>query len=322
MATEEKLERLLNLTAALVDASRPLSAAEIQQRVAGYAPDKTAFRRTFERDKLELRELGVPIEVRPVPGTSPEEQGYWVDRDRYELPDPGLTQEELAALRLALESLGVGDPESTIAGALRRLGGSVVADDADLAPDVAMVADLDLDPRLGSLFAAVSDCIPIEFDYRAAGGDSHRRLEPWSLGFRRGHWYLEGRDVDRDAPRQFRLDRILGTVALGEPGGFIAPVDVGAPSDRDPWRFGGDDRLDAVLRVAPELQSHVAEVLGPRATATPDTDGWTVFTVEITSISGFRSFVLGLLDGAEVLGPPVLRDDVISWLDEQIGDRS
>lgn len=319
MATEEKLERLLNLTAALVDAERPLSAAEIQLRVAGYASGKTAFRRTFERDKLELRELGVPIEIRPVPGTFPEEEGYWVDRDRYELPDPGLTQDELAALRLALESLGSGDPGDTIAGALRRLGGSVSADDPDLAPDVAMVADLDLDPRLGSLFAAVSECAPVEFDYRGSGGSTHRRLEPWSLGFRRGHWYLEGRDRDRDAPRQFRLDRIIGRVEVGEPGAFTAPADVRAPSDRDPWRFGGDERLDAVLRVAPDLRAHVAEVLGPRALETTDPEGWAIFTIEITSTSGFRSFVLGLLDGAEVLAPPALRADMIEWLDAMIG---
>ena len=62
----DKLERLLNLTAALLHTSRPLTAEEIRERVPGYPDNLVAFRRTFERDKDDLREMGIPLAVESV----------------------------------------------------------------------------------------------------------------------------------------------------------------------------------------------------------------------------------------------------------------
>lgn len=313
MATEAKLERLMNLTAALVDAERPLTALDIQQRVAGYSSSKVAFRRTFERDKVELRELGVPIEVVPVPGTFPEEEGYVVDRVRYEQPDAGLDAEELAALRLALEAIGIGDPDDTVGGALRRLGGVVDGTDG-VAPDAALVGDLGIDAAVVPLFAAIAERRVVTFDYLRDGDRTRRSLEPWTLGLRRGHWYVEGHDRDRGEPRQFRVDRIVGDPQSGEAGAFEPPSGLSAPSDRAPWRFGSGEAHTATIRVAPEKVPFVAASLGPRASQSADSDGWTSFDFEVTDVEAFRSFVIGLLDDVEVVGPPQLRRDLIEWL--------
>src|SRR5688500_19700708 len=97
----QKLERLLNLTALLLDARRPLPASEIQRQLE-YPEDKASFRRAFERDKDELRSMGIPIRVEKVPGTLPEVDGYRIPREEYALRDPGLTAEELAALHLEI----------------------------------------------------------------------------------------------------------------------------------------------------------------------------------------------------------------------------
>ena len=102
----QKLERLLNLTALLLDARRPIPATDIQGQL-DYPEDKTAFRRAFERDKEELRAMGIPIRVEPVPGVLPEVDGYRIPRDEYALRDPGLTIEELAALHLAASAVQV-----------------------------------------------------------------------------------------------------------------------------------------------------------------------------------------------------------------------
>ena len=58
-----KLERLLNLTAALLETGRPLTAEEIHRRVPDYPDAQPSFHRAFERDKDDLREMGVPIEL-------------------------------------------------------------------------------------------------------------------------------------------------------------------------------------------------------------------------------------------------------------------
>src|SRR5918994_6959389 len=96
-----KLERLLNLTALLLATPRPLTAQEIRERLDAYPDDLAAFRRAFERDKDALRAMGFPLEVAEVPGTAHPVDGYRIPKDRYYLRDPGLTPEELAALRLA-----------------------------------------------------------------------------------------------------------------------------------------------------------------------------------------------------------------------------
>ncbi|MCH1434351.1 MAG: hypothetical protein L7U56_01665, partial [Acidimicrobiales bacterium] len=79
----DKLERLLNLTAALLHAETPLTAEDLRTRVGGYPESKVAFRQAFERDKKDLRGMGMPLRVETVPGVDPPIEGYQLDRDEY-----------------------------------------------------------------------------------------------------------------------------------------------------------------------------------------------------------------------------------------------
>ncbi|HUQ39358.1 MAG TPA: hypothetical protein VM030_04330, partial [Acidimicrobiales bacterium] len=98
----DRLERLVNLAAALLDAKRPLTREDLRERVPGYNEDDAAFRRAFERDKDALRGMGMPLALEPFDRDHPEEgSGYRIRPEEYSLPDPGLTPDELAALHLA-----------------------------------------------------------------------------------------------------------------------------------------------------------------------------------------------------------------------------
>lgn len=121
-----KVDRLLNIVAALQASSVPLTAEEIRERVPGYeSHSDDTFRRTFERDKDELRQAGVPVETVMVAHTEQPRAAYRIRRDRYELADPGLSPEELAALHLAATSVRlVGIPVDEVEDALRKLGGT------------------------------------------------------------------------------------------------------------------------------------------------------------------------------------------------------
>ena len=79
-----------------------ITAEKIRANVAGYAdsPSAEAFSRMFERDKNELRDLGIPLEVGKVSNLNPTE-GYRINRDAYALPPVELTQEEAAAVAVA-----------------------------------------------------------------------------------------------------------------------------------------------------------------------------------------------------------------------------
>ena len=308
MATS-RLERLLNLTAALLTAPRPLTAAEVAERVPGYPlpAGSATFKRAFERDKDSLREMGIPLVLAPVEGVDPPVEGYVIPRDQYELRDPGLDPDELAALHLAaaaveLEGLRAGS-------ALWKLGGAP-PDGGDPTSATADVAPLPATPLLVPLFEAVAERTPVSFAYRG----EEREVEPWRLAFRRGHGYLEGFDRGRGAERQFRLDRVEGEVALGAPGTaeqVPEPPRAGAPR---PWQFGEGEAVVARLLVDADQAPWALDRLGDDVVDERRADGAIVFALPVTNREAFRSFVLGFLDHAEVLGPPELRDDVADWL--------
>jgi len=303
----ERLERLVNLVAALIDTPRPLSRAEIGARIDGYSSDPDAFRRNFERDKDLLRQMGFPVVTEIPEGGSSEDAGYRIPRELYELPDPGLDEAELAALRLAASAVQMeGEWTDALVLALRKLGGGAAGGSERAAAAAAVPAE----EAAAAAFAAVGERRRIHFAYRG----EERTVDPWRLSFHRGHWYLAGFDHGRGEERLFRLDRVEGALAAsGLPGAFDRPT-VAQAAPPPPWRMGDDDEIPARLWVDADQALWARQALGPGTVREERADGSVVFEVPITSVPAFRSFVLGYLDHAEVLGPPALREDIASWL--------
>src|SRR6202047_3668189 len=94
----------MNLVIALLSPRSYITAEKIRTSVAGYEDSVSdeAFSRMFERDKNELRDLGIPLEVGPVSRYAAME-GYRINRDAYELPDIDLSSEEAAAVAVAVQ---------------------------------------------------------------------------------------------------------------------------------------------------------------------------------------------------------------------------
>jgi predicted DNA-binding transcriptional regulator YafY len=101
--------------------------------------------------------------------------------------------------------------------------------------------------------------------------------------------------------------------AAGEDGAFDPPPATGGPPA--PWETGGGEPLDARLLVDAAQAGWAAGHVGGHAVEEWRPDGSVVLTVRVTNRDAFRSFVLGFLDHAEVLGPPELRADMVSWLE-------
>ena len=305
----DRLERLLTLLMVLLETPRPLAAEELRDRIGGYRDIETpsAFHRAFERDKDSLREMGIPLRVEPVPGADPPRDGYRVHPDEYYLRDPGLDPDELAALHLAATTVRLEGVQG--AEALWKLGGVVPSEDGPLAGGRAALPG---DPRLPALFDAVSGHRLVRFDYRGRP----RELEPYRLRIDRGHWYLEAAAVGSDELRSFRVDRIEGDVATGEPGAFTPPAEL---PDRggQPWELGEGPPVTATVAIdgdqAPWALQHLGE--DARVERAAD-DGGIVVSLEVVDREAFRSFVLTFLDHAEVLDPPELRDDLVAWLEQ------
>lgn len=305
MATEQdrKLERLLDLLAALLDTREPKSRVELQRLVPLYPADDVAARRAFSRDIEALARMGVPVEV--VDGQVP---AYRVRREAYELPDPGLTEEEAAALHLALATVEVDLPEGSPAESLWKLTGG--ASERITAPAGA-VANLPGHQHLAALWAAVNERQQVRFAYR--GQD--RTVQPWQLSCQRGHWYLRGFDASRSGDRLFRVDRIDGAVtAVGPAGAFERPPGATSAAPPPAWLLGDEVRYVARLEVDAGQATWARSQAGTEVEEVRP-DGSIVLAVPVANPEAFRSFALSLLDHAEVLGPPAARADIVAWLE-------
>lgn len=306
----DKLERLLNLMATLLAASRPLSAEELRAKIDGYPDKLDSFRRQFERDKDDLREMGIPLTTEPVPGTDPPVLGYRIRPEDYYLRDPGFTPDELAALHLAVSLVRL-DSLRGLEG-LRKLEGVVGLDAPSPDDPDALLADLPTDPNLAPVLHAAAERRPLSFTYRA----QPRTVDPHRIEYQRGHWYLVGHEHAAGAVKNYRIDRIEGAVGLGEPGAFTPPAPEGGVRPAQPWEYGEGEPLTAHLLVDAPQAPWAEQHLGPEQVVERRPDGATVFAVPVTNAEAFRSFVLTFLDHAEVLAPPALRRELIDWLEQ------
>jgi proteasome accessory factor B len=296
----EKIERLLTLMNVLLDAPRAISAEDLRDRVPGYPADDASFKRAFERDKDDLREMGVPLLVETIPASDPPLLGYRIRKADYELRDPGLDGEELEALNLAAAITGFAGGMGQRA--LFKLGAG-----ATDRPQ----AELPADPDLVAAFAGVAERRVLRFRYHGVG----REVHPYRLQFVRGRWYLNGFDRTRGDERWFRMSRVEGSiVADPEPGAFERPIEAVPGLELDPWVLGGGtDPVRAEVWFDPQVAPAVRREIAADAVIADGTDGLVV-GLEVTNREGFRSWVLSFLDRAEVLRPPELRDEVVAHL--------
>jgi proteasome accessory factor B len=229
----KRAERLVNLVIALLGTRQYVSAAKIRATVPGYEADDgtdradEAFKRMFERDKAELREIGVPLETGRT-SVFDTEDGYRIARASYELPEITLTGEEAAAVGLALRLWQSAQLAGAAQSALVKLRAAGV--EVDQSRGIPIQPRLDAgEPAFEPCYAAARDRRLLTFDYRRPEADkaSRRQVQPWGVVAWRGRWYLVGHDLDRAAPRVFRLSRVTGTPkASGPAGAFEPPADL------------------------------------------------------------------------------------------------
>lgn len=310
-----KVERLVNLIALLLNTRRPLTVEEIRNTVPGYQQeDYASFKRMFERDKEELRALGIPIERRFTDVWEVEE-GYLISKDRYYLPELDLTPDEMAALWIA--SSVVADPGGKEDQALVKL--SLGADgSADPTSPPWLRARLDLDsPSLPQVLDAVASRRSVKFKYRSAGQskDVERTVDPYALIHSQGAWYLVGHDHMRGAVRNFKLQRIASNISMASRGSgpdFEVPEGF-SPDERavtEPWIAEEGTGVDVAF--SPRLSWWVEQSSGLQPKG--KWRDWNVVRVNVADEEGFVSWVLQFGEDAVVRSPDRIRQAVVKRL--------
>ena len=319
--SKRKTERLLGLVVCLLSTRRYLSADQIRAAVPGYPEQDDLFKRMFERDKEDLRELGVPLET-GLNHPFDDDPGYRIRQQAYELPELRLEADEAAVLGLAARVWRRAELAGAAAGALLKLRAAGIdaasLDGTDEDPSVQGI-----EPRLGTpeaafgpLWEAVRDRRPVTFSYRGAGRSEpqRRELEPWGVVNRHGRWYVAGRDRGRDATRVFRLDRIAGPVKFCGPAGSVT-----VPDGTDVRELVSDwDSVPAAERTA-VLRVRTGAGVGLRRHAVSvradDTEqGWDLLTTHFTDVGWFADNTAWFGPDVVVLDPPDLREAVIRRL--------
>jgi proteasome accessory factor B len=315
-----RIERLLNLIIALLNTQRPYTAEEIRERIEGYGDEPTheAFRRTFERDKEDLRGMGIPIETVKTDVFSEVPDGYIIPKTKYYLPNLQLEPDELAALQLAATA-ALGSREQAKAGLLKLSIGPEPT--GTTGPRILWSADVAAQqPALAPLSAALMERAPVSFKYRTASGDaSQRHLEVYSLINRRGHWYVIGRDQDRDDLRSFRVSRITGKVERLD-ATYEVPADFRAEEKlpAHTWEAGPDEPTEAVVRFAPPLVWWAEQNLDATA-MTPTEEGGVEVRIPVANLDAFISWVLELGPDVQIVGPAAARERLIEHLEAFLG---
>ncbi|GAA0419744.1 WYL domain-containing protein [Streptomyces luteireticuli] len=319
-----KAERLMNLALCLLGTRRPLSKRELRASIEAYIEafgagpqdveasggSDDAFNRMFERDKEDLRELGLIIEtVEGVDG----ETGYLARRDSNRLPPITLDAEEAAALGLAAKVWQQARLAAAASGALQKLraAGMPEAEDAHEGHGALETRIPVHEAAFEPLMLAARDRRPVVFDYRKANAarPEQRHVEPWTLECCRGHWYLAGWDRDRGAERVFRLSRITGRVrSRALP--FTAPVPdhVTVRETVEAW---AGETATGTARI--KVRAGHGYPLRSRATALRDLgDGWD--ELEIPYGHGLDAWLVEFGPDVVVLEPAELRDGVLDRL--------
>jgi proteasome accessory factor B len=312
------LERLIDLVALLLNATRPLTFDDIRSVMPAYQRAELASaKRMFERDKDTLKEVGVPIELAP---TDPweVERGYVIPRSRYYLPDVTFTPEEVWALFVAAHTPGEGgEAEQAFQKLSTGTDTNLLAAMAErtIAPGVD-----DSGPHLGALADALARRRAVRFRYRPTQGKAGpREVDPYALVFRAGSWYLVGLDRSRQDVRSFRLSRLASAVrevgaATAPPAGFQASAHVEA----GPWGLGAP-AVRARVAFSPKVAWWaVASTQGVNVLRSRK-DGWVEVSVPASQTDSFVSWVLSFGPDARVYSPRAIRDAVVEKLEDLAG---
>ena len=310
-----KSERLLNLLIMLLVQRHYVSKDRIRSILyPGSSTD--AFEKMFERDKDELRSLGVPIEVGNMDAYFDDEPGYRIRPDELALPDISLSADEAAVIGLATRVWEHARLAEATTEAVRKLTALGVPTDVT-ALDIAQPRLSADEPSFDVFWEAVQERTPVEFGYRRSGATraTTRHLQPWGVVRYSGRWYVVGFDTDRDEERVFRLSRVQGEARKSDrPGSFEVPAgtDVRATTVRlapapTTTRVVLLVREDAGLALRRDAETVEADVAGP-----DEGTGWDRLVLERRSDAADE--LLGYAADVYVEEPVALRDEIVRRL--------
>ena len=298
----QKTERLINLTLALLATKRHLTKSEIFKAVAGYSGSPETMERMFERDKDELRSLGIEIEVKGIDPLFEDEQGYLIRSETFQLRDNEFSKEELLYLTMAANlwhDTALGSDSKAALLKIQSLSGPIESD----AVNTPALRDSESAALLSSAFEAVDAEQLIKFGYK--GKD--RTAQPFGLYTKDGFWYLVARE-DNEV-KSFKLLRIEGKIVKeGKAGSFKKPPEF------DLIKFLSNSRSEQEILAQVLVRKEQAHVLRSKYSTKEIDDEWDLMLIPYIYEQEIIETILWYGTNVIVDSPASLRSEVISRL--------
>lgn len=306
-----KSERLVNLTIALLATRRYLTKSEIFRTVAGYEGEAEARDRMFERDKEDLRSLGIELELGSHDPLFNDEAGYRIKPENYAIQLSDLTPLEMLLLSKAADVWRDASLSSASSTGLRKLKALGLDSDTDEIPDLTARFS-EIPEQLLDVIEALSSRREITFDYLGSElAAKPRKVWPYHLSYSHNHWYLLAFDVDQQDIRRFRLDRFSSEVHFNSAAQFF-------PADND----GVQAVLADVTKEALEARVSVRVGRGAklrRNSLAISSDGeWDLLKVPYYDADELIFNIIWLGEDARVESPDELRERVISCVHDLV----
>lgn len=318
----DKIERLLNLTAVLLDVRRPLTFEDLSDTVyASFKSNDKTLKRMFERDKDELRDMGIEIET--VESELGDETGYTIAAGKYYMPHLALDPEERVALTMVSRLfLGSGTPFSVPA----QLAALKLAFEEQAAAEEVLQLHWVEAPRDSALLGDILDALTrrktVTIKYRSLGSDSavRRNVDPYGLFNKNGAWYFIGYCRLREDVRCFKLERIEGnmTVNMKSPKtpDFEFPSDFDMHSQIDwEWPKDGKGQMEATVVFQPRLSFAASTARAGLVSEKKLKDGRLEAKYDVHDADEFVDWVMGFGTDAVIKAPALLKEIVKARLE-------
>lgn len=306
-------ERLFSLVLALLSTEAGLTKSEILSTVQGYrqrfvhSGDNSNLERQFERDKDDVRELGVPLETIESPAQAGNNHNlrYRIARADYELPeDINFSAEESTLLGLAAMVWREGSLSQESRRAmvkLRSLGITTAEPVLTYAPQL-RVREESFEP----LRSALDDKVLVAFEYLKPGEQfsTQRTVAPLALVQHQGRWHLYAKEPATDQFRTFLLRRIVSVVRTSKKNFDYSTTDAAAIALAEleaVWQSNF-----AVVRTEPGTDA-ATRLSKRRGTATHQT---TDLELHFTDLNIFADELASFGPEVLVVSPPALRSAV------------
>ena len=305
--TNRKPERLINLTLALLATRRYLTKAEIFATVAGYEGKIETQERMFERDKDDLRSMGIEIEVGNLDPFFEDEPGYKISASSYALTLDDLDSTEIALLSLAAGLWHQSALSENSLSALRKLKSLGIP--ADFSAAGVLEAKFEEPSEyFDIILQAIADRTSVKFTY-SSQSTKIRTVHPYTLTLWNGSWYLIAHDIAAGELRTFKLARVSGEVeATGKKNAFEIPADFTAHHSL--FRQESENFQSATVLIR---KGHALTLRG--AGNCVDDDGeFDTFEIPFDSEQNFARSLLWHGSNVIVLQPQSLREHVIGLL--------